>query len=149
MPPTSSRTQPEEILRTRFLVLGSGVAGLWTALHCAAHGSVPILNYAYSAMGPSTVPHRTPDGWLVLWHAIMNNCSTTEYSVGDVVDQSRGFDTEAVCATSALLPAGTTFVASVARPTSMPAIPSTPEPACAMNLPSRLSPSRARASSRN
>lgn len=42
----------------------------------------PIYNYAYTAMGPSTVPYRTPEGWLVIWHAIMQNCSTIEYSVG-------------------------------------------------------------------
>jgi beta-1,4-mannooligosaccharide/beta-1,4-mannosyl-N-acetylglucosamine phosphorylase len=28
------------------------------------------------------VPVKTPDGWLAVWHAIMQNCSTIEYSVG-------------------------------------------------------------------
>jgi len=41
-----------------------------------------LWNYAYSGLGPSTVPHRTPEGWLHIFHAIMNNCSTREYSVG-------------------------------------------------------------------
>ncbi len=41
-----------------------------------------LLNFAISGLGPSTVPLRTPDGWLILFHAIMNNCTTREYSVG-------------------------------------------------------------------
>jgi predicted GH43/DUF377 family glycosyl hydrolase len=39
-------------------------------------------NYAISGLGPSTVPHRTEEGWLIIFHAIMNNCTTREYSVG-------------------------------------------------------------------
>ncbi len=41
-----------------------------------------LLNFAISGLGPSTVPHKTPDGWLILFHAIMNNCTTREYSIG-------------------------------------------------------------------
>lgn len=41
-----------------------------------------LWNYAYSGLGPSTVPHKTKDGWLCIFHAIMNNCTTREYSVG-------------------------------------------------------------------
>lgn len=41
-----------------------------------------LWNYAYSGLGAGTVPYRTPEGWLVLFHAIMDNCTTREYSVG-------------------------------------------------------------------
>jgi predicted GH43/DUF377 family glycosyl hydrolase len=41
-----------------------------------------LWNFAISGLGPSTVPHRTEAGWLILFHAIMNNCTTREYSVG-------------------------------------------------------------------
>ena len=41
-----------------------------------------LWNFAYSGLGASTVPHRTPNGWLILFHAIMNNCTTREYSIG-------------------------------------------------------------------
>ncbi len=41
-----------------------------------------LWNYAFSGLGPSTVPHRTEEGWLIIFHAIMNNCTTREYSVG-------------------------------------------------------------------
>jgi len=41
-----------------------------------------VWNWCISGLGPSTVPHRTDDGWLVLFHGIMNNCTTREYSVG-------------------------------------------------------------------
>ncbi len=41
-----------------------------------------LWNYAYSGLGPSTVPLRTPEGWLIVFHAIMNNCTSREYSVG-------------------------------------------------------------------
>ncbi len=41
-----------------------------------------LWNFAISGLGPSTVPHRTGEGWLILFHAIMNNCSTREYSIG-------------------------------------------------------------------
>lgn len=41
-----------------------------------------VWNYGISGLGPSTVPYPTPDGWLILFHAIMNNCTTREYSVG-------------------------------------------------------------------
>jgi beta-1,4-mannooligosaccharide/beta-1,4-mannosyl-N-acetylglucosamine phosphorylase len=41
-----------------------------------------LWNFAYSGLGASTVPHRTADGWLILFHAIMNNCTTREYSIG-------------------------------------------------------------------
>lgn len=41
-----------------------------------------LWNYAYSGLGASTVPYRTPEGWLCIYHAVMNNCTTREYSVG-------------------------------------------------------------------
>lgn len=41
-----------------------------------------LWNYAFSGLGPSTVPIRTDYGWLIFFHAIMNNCTTREYSVG-------------------------------------------------------------------
>ena len=41
-----------------------------------------VWNYAISGLGPSTVPVRTDEGWLILFHGIMNNCTTREYSVG-------------------------------------------------------------------
>jgi predicted GH43/DUF377 family glycosyl hydrolase len=41
-----------------------------------------LWNFAISGLGPSTVPLRTEAGWLILFHAIMNNCTTREYSVG-------------------------------------------------------------------
>jgi len=41
-----------------------------------------VWNFAISGLGPSTVPFRTEEGWLILYHAIMNNCTTREYSVG-------------------------------------------------------------------
>ncbi|MBD3314203.1 MAG: glycosidase [Chitinivibrionales bacterium] len=39
-------------------------------------------NYTLGGLGPSTVPYRTSEGWLIIFHAIMNNCTTREYSVG-------------------------------------------------------------------
>lgn len=44
-----------------------------------------LWNFAISGLGPSTVPHRVDDGWLILFHAIMNNCTTREYSIGAAV----------------------------------------------------------------
>jgi predicted GH43/DUF377 family glycosyl hydrolase len=41
-----------------------------------------LWNFAINGLGPSTVPHRTPEGWLILFHAIMQNCTTREYSIG-------------------------------------------------------------------
>ncbi len=41
-----------------------------------------VWNYGISGIGPSTVPYKTEDGWLIIFHAIMNNCTTREYSVG-------------------------------------------------------------------
>jgi len=41
-----------------------------------------VWNFGISGLGPSTVPYRTDEGWLILYHAIMNNCTTREYSVG-------------------------------------------------------------------
>ncbi|MFP4105075.1 MAG: glycoside hydrolase family 130 protein [Phycisphaerae bacterium] len=41
-----------------------------------------VWNYAISGLGPSTVPYKTDEGWLIVFHAIMNNCTTREYSVG-------------------------------------------------------------------
>ena len=44
--------------------------------------SSQLWNFAISGLGPSTVPHRIPEGWLILFHGIMNNCTTREYSIG-------------------------------------------------------------------
>ncbi|GAB4167917.1 MAG: glycoside hydrolase family 130 protein [Terrimicrobiaceae bacterium] len=44
-----------------------------------------LWNFGISGLGPSTVPHRIADGWLILFHAIMNNCTTREYSVGAAI----------------------------------------------------------------
>lgn len=41
-----------------------------------------LWNFAISGLGPSTVPYRTSEGWLIIFHGIMNNCTTREYSVG-------------------------------------------------------------------
>lgn len=41
-----------------------------------------LWNYAYGGLGPSTVPVKTDEGWLIIFHAIMNNCTSREYSVG-------------------------------------------------------------------
>jgi predicted GH43/DUF377 family glycosyl hydrolase len=45
-----------------------------------------VWNYGISGLGPSTVPEKvTVNGetmWLIIFHAIMNNCTTREYSVG-------------------------------------------------------------------
>ena len=41
-----------------------------------------LWNYCYSGLGASTVPYLTDEGWLILFHGIMNNCTTREYSVG-------------------------------------------------------------------
>ncbi len=41
-----------------------------------------LWNFGISGLGPSTVPLRTEEGWLILFHAIMNNCTTREYSIG-------------------------------------------------------------------
>lgn len=41
-----------------------------------------LWNWAISGLGPSTVPVRTEEGWLIIFHGIMNNCTTREYSVG-------------------------------------------------------------------
>jgi len=52
-----------------------------------------VWNYGISGLGPSTVPHRTDEGWLIVFHAIMDNCTTREYSAGaallDLEDPSR------------------------------------------------------------
>lgn len=41
-----------------------------------------VWNYGLGGLGPSTVPYRTDEGWLIMFHAIMNNCTSREYSVG-------------------------------------------------------------------
>ena len=41
-----------------------------------------VWNYGLAGLGPSTVPYRTDEGWLIIFHAIMNNCTTREYSAG-------------------------------------------------------------------
>lgn len=40
---SASHKLPDEIIRCRFLVVGSGIAGLWTALHLAPHGNVIVI----------------------------------------------------------------------------------------------------------
>ncbi|MCC5806058.1 MAG: glycoside hydrolase family 130 protein [Opitutales bacterium] len=44
-----------------------------------------VWNYGISGLGPSTVPHRIDEGWLIIFHAIMNNCTTREYSAGAAI----------------------------------------------------------------
>lgn len=44
-----------------------------------------LWNFAFSGLGPSTVPLRIEEGWLILFHAIMNNCTTREYSMGAAI----------------------------------------------------------------
>lgn len=41
-----------------------------------------LYNFGFSGLGPSTVPLRIEEGWLIIFHAVMNNCSTREYSAG-------------------------------------------------------------------
>lgn len=47
--------------------------------------SSDLWNFAYSGLGPSTVPLKTSEGWLMVFHAIMQNCTTREYSVGAAI----------------------------------------------------------------
>ena len=71
---------------------GSGKGNIWLSLspdllhwgdsYEVLKADSTLWNYAYSGLGASTVPYRTPEGWLVIFHAIMNNCTTREYSVG-------------------------------------------------------------------
>ncbi len=44
------------------------------------HDNLP--NYAFHGLGTATVPYRTAEGWLFLFHAIMKNASSMEFSVG-------------------------------------------------------------------
>lgn len=44
-----------------------------------------LWNYGISGIGPSTVPILIDEGWLFLFHGIMNNCTTREYSVGAAI----------------------------------------------------------------
>ncbi len=43
MRPSPNPSGPPETVRCRFLVVGSGIAGLWTALHLAPHGDVTVI----------------------------------------------------------------------------------------------------------
>lgn len=71
---------------------GSGKGNIWLSLspdlrhwgdaYEVLVADAGLWNYAYSGLGASTVPYRTPEGWLVIFHAVMNNCTTREYSVG-------------------------------------------------------------------
>lgn len=40
-----------------------------------------LWNFAMGGLGPSTVPCRTDEGWLIVFHTIMANLSTVEYAV--------------------------------------------------------------------
>ncbi len=42
-------------------------------------------NYAFSGLGPSTVPMRIDEGWLMFFHGIMDNCTSREYSMGAAI----------------------------------------------------------------
>ncbi|QDU71497.1 glycoside hydrolase family 130 protein [Mucisphaera calidilacus] len=41
--------------------------------------------YCDAGLGPSTVPYLTDEGWLMCFHAIMNNATTREYTVGAAI----------------------------------------------------------------
>ena len=43
MKPLPDNSGPDELVRCRFLVVGSGIAGLWTALHLAPLGDVTVI----------------------------------------------------------------------------------------------------------
>ncbi len=43
MIPSPDKSGPDELVRCRFLVVGSGIAGLWTALHLAPQGDVVVI----------------------------------------------------------------------------------------------------------
>jgi len=49
---------------------------------CEVLQTSDVWNYGISGLGPSTVPYRTEKGWLIIFHAIMNNCTTREYTAG-------------------------------------------------------------------
>lgn len=44
---------------------------------------VPLI--AYHGLGPSTNPVRIDEGWLILYHTIMGNCTTKEYAVAAAI----------------------------------------------------------------
>ena len=44
---------------------------------------------AYHGLGPSTNPIRIDEGWLIHFHTIMSNCSTTEYAVAAAILDAR------------------------------------------------------------
>jgi beta-1,4-mannooligosaccharide/beta-1,4-mannosyl-N-acetylglucosamine phosphorylase len=44
---------------------------------------VPLI--AYHGLGPSTNPVRVDDGWLIVFHTIMGNCTTKEYAVAAAI----------------------------------------------------------------
>ena len=41
--------------------------------------------YCDAGLGPSTVPERIDEGWLIMFHAIMNNATKREYAVGAAI----------------------------------------------------------------
>ena len=44
-----------------------------------------LYNFGLSGLGPSTVPLRIDEGWLIIFHGVMNNCTTREYSAGAAI----------------------------------------------------------------
>jgi len=51
--------------------------------------SADVMLIAYHGLGPSTNPIRVDEGWLILFHTIMSNCSTTEYAVAAAILDER------------------------------------------------------------
>jgi predicted GH43/DUF377 family glycosyl hydrolase len=47
--------------------------------------SADVMLIAYHGLGPSTNPVRVDDGWLIVFHTTMRNCSTTEYDVAAAI----------------------------------------------------------------
>lgn len=54
----------------------------WGEPHHVVGPNEQIWNYSITSIGPSTVPYRTDEGWLCIFHAIMGNATSLEYSVG-------------------------------------------------------------------
>lgn len=47
--------------------------------------SADVMLIAYHGLGPSANPVRVDDGWLIIFHTIMRNCTTAEYAVAAAI----------------------------------------------------------------